>query len=97
MSKDSTTINGLRFQTYDTKMVHIHDDSHGIKFESDSAFFKGEMNDALKQLEKDDGVVAIQGLKNARFLVCKHGKNFNGVVVKDEDMKQQIEDFIKKI
>ena len=95
--KDSTTINGLRFQTYDTKVVHIHDDSHGVKFESDSSTFKKEMSDALKQLESDEGVVAIQGLKNTRFLVCKHGKNFNAVVVKDEDMKQQIEDFIKKI
>ena len=96
MNKSNETINGLRFQKYDDGYVHVHDDSNGVKFELDADEFKEEFEEAMEDLEEDDGVAKIKGSKNNLYL-CKDGRNFHAFVGTNTSIKTKLKTFVKSL
>jgi len=97
--KNTNTISGKRFQIYESgNKVHVHDDNAGIKFESIKNDFKKDTEDALKRLDKKDGIIKINGKKKINLYLCREGKNFNAFVIKEgKSDKKEIEKFLRSL
>jgi hypothetical protein len=80
--KDTQFIAGLRFQKYDTGVVHVHDDARNLKFMAKTKNFKKEIEEFIKQ--KGDGAVVIDGTSKERLLLIKEGKKVIAIVLSDE-------------
>lgn len=94
-SKDSTTINNLRFQKYDSGVVHVHDDKQGVKFEMKAQDFKVEVEDIMKELSKCDGAVRITGNTNVSLFLLKQDNKLTCVVAQEKDTEKELATFIK--
>lgn len=93
--KDSTTISELRFQKYDSGVVHIHDDNQRIKFEKNADDFKKEAEGYLQQFKKSDGVGKISGKNKINLFLIKEGSKLNCAVVKEKSMQKEVEKFVE--
>ena len=96
MSKDTDTIQGLRFQKYDTNEIHVHDDGRGMVFKANAQDFKREVEAALKELKGRDGAFAITGDTDEILYLVKDKKNLRTFVAKG-DVTSDLKAFIKKL
>jgi hypothetical protein len=96
MNKDTDTIQGLRFQTYDSGEVHVHDDNRGLVFKANGKDFKTEVEAALKELKDRDGAFAITGDTDEILYLVRDKKNLSTFVAKG-DVSSDLKKFIKKL
>ena len=93
-TKNSNTVGELRFQDYSSGEVHIHDDSHKLKFIGNKGDFKHDVNEAMKELKTDDGIVKIKGTSNEVVYLCRDGNDFHVFVAGKTDKKKELEKFV---
>lgn len=91
---NETTVGGLRCHINNGE-VHIHDDTKSLKFKADSVSFKTDVEDALTQLSKTDGIVKIDGTSKESLCLVQDGKNFFMFVTTDKGMKTDLKAFLK--
>jgi hypothetical protein len=94
--KNTNTINGLRFQKYDSKEVHVHDDSRSVKFVSSTTEFKKDVKNALSQL-KGDGAIIVGGTSKEKLLLIKDGKVLSAVILSDQDITKELNSFLSSL
>jgi len=95
--KNSETVGELRFQNYSNGEVHIHDDSHNLKFVGTKKDFKYKVEDALADLQGTDGIIKIEGKSPEVLYLCKDGRNFHIFVAKNSTKKRNLETFVDKL
>lgn len=95
MSKDTQNIAGLRFQKYDTGVVHVHDDARNLKFMAKTKEFKKEVEGFIKQ--KSDGATIIDGTSKERLLLIKEGKNVLTVVLSEPKSTKEFNTFVDSL
>ena len=93
--KNSTTVEELRFQDYSNGEVHVHDDSHSLKFVGTKKDFKKKVEDALQQLKKSDGIIKIEGKSKEVLYLCKDEKSFHVFVAGTGNKRRKLTNFIK--
>lgn len=72
--------------------IHLHDDDKGLKFEMESADFKHEIQDALK--EKGDGIIEIAGTGKNSLCLFKTGRTVN-VFLKGKSIKTELKNYLR--
>jgi hypothetical protein len=82
MDKETKNIAGMRFQKYDTGVVHVHDDARCLTFQAKTKDFKKEVEEFLKQ--KGDGATVIEGTSKEKLLLIKEGKEVTRAIVLPE-------------
>jgi hypothetical protein len=82
MDKDTKNIAGLRFQKYDTGVVHVHDDARSLVFQAKTKDFKKEVEGFLKQ--KGEGAIVIEGTSKEKLLLIKGPKEVTIAIVLSE-------------
>jgi hypothetical protein len=88
------TINGLRMHINNSN-VHIHDDSKNLKFECSTGDFKTQVEDAILQLSKDDGIIKITGTKDD-LCIIKDGNSLSMFISeKTANVKSELQTFLK--
>jgi len=87
------TIAGLRTHE-NSGEVHIHDDARSLKFKMASDTFKTEIEEALKDFEKNDGILEIPGDASASLCLVKKAKNFTMFLLSDGDVTKDLKSFI---
>jgi len=97
MGKTSDSVGDLRFQHYDSGEIHIHDDSHGLKFVADGDDFKEQVEEIFENLEDTDGIVKIKGTSKEVLYICKEGGNFHMFVAKNGSKKSELKKFLRKL
>ncbi len=98
MSKISDTINGLRFQIYDTTgEIHIHDDAKGLKFIGDRKEFKEDFSSALKDLSKKPSTILIQGKSDEQLCLINDGSKYSVSVIKLTNLIGDLRTFSNKL
>lgn len=94
MNKNSTTVSELRFQDYENGDVHIHDDSHNLKFVANQDDFKEQMEIALEDLKTTDGIIKIEGTSKEVLYLLKEGRSFHVFVAGGKSKKKELEKFV---
>jgi hypothetical protein len=93
---NSSTISGLRFHINDAEdAVHVHDDSASLKFELDKSSFRKEAKDALENLRKDSGTVAIKGKTNTSLYFMNDEGSYSIFLSNGSGVKNELEKFLK--
>jgi hypothetical protein len=92
--QNEVTISGLRMHVSNCK-VHIHDDSKKLKYERTNGNFKAEVENAIKQLENQNGIVKIDGDTNRSLCLIKDDKFFNMFLEENINVKKDLLNFIK--
>jgi hypothetical protein len=88
------TINGLRMHINNSN-VHVHDDSKSLKFECSTSSFKSQVEDAIKELSSDDGIIKITGTKDDLCIV-KDGNTLSMFIAqKSSNIKTELQTFLK--
>lgn len=97
--KDCTNINGYRFQFYtDTGIVHIHDDKNNIKFVKNSKEFKKELEEALNDLGRDDGLVEIKSDSGPNLYVWSIGtKTHFAILFSSNSLRKDFNSFLQTV
>jgi Neuraminidase (sialidase) len=94
--KDTQNISGLRFQKYDTGVVHIHDDARSLTFLAKTKDFKKEVEGFFKQ--KGDGAVIIDGTSKEKLLLMREDKKITAVVLPDQqDIGTELKGFFNSL
>ena len=87
------TIAGLRTHE-NSGEVHIHDDTRSLKFKMASDKFKSEMEEALKDFEKNDGILEVPGDTAVSLCLVKKAKNFTMFLLSDGDITKDLKSFV---
>ena len=93
--KNTTAIAGLRFQKYDTNMVHVHDDVKNLKFVAKTKDFKKNIESFIKQ--KGDGATLVDGISKERLLLVKEDKKLFAEVLSEQDIVKDLISFIDSL
>ncbi len=93
--KDTQNIAGLRFQTYDTGVVHIHDDARNLKFTAKTKGFKKAVKDFIKR--KGDEGALLQGTSTERLFLAKEGKKIFAIVLHEQDIAKDLNSFVDSL
>jgi hypothetical protein len=104
---NETLIDSLRFHVDNhivgkkslPSTVHAHDDSKKLKFELNLVDFKRQVEDALKELDKCDGMVKISGVSDDLCIVSD-GKKMNLFLaspISNTTTKSELEKFLQSI
>jgi hypothetical protein len=89
---NETLIGGLRFHVSGTT-VHVHDDNRKLKFEGNAIGFKQQVEIALKELEKTEGIIKISGTKDDLCIVSD-GKKISLFLSSNQDVKSDLNSFL---
>jgi len=95
---NETTIAGLRMHVSGGE-VHVHDDSHSLKFSKKVEDFKSEVKDVLDDSQfgsnNPDGIMIIEADKGANLCIGRHNKNVFAFLLGTSSIKSQLDSFIK--
>lgn len=89
-------LNGLRIHE-NGGAVHLHDDTKNLKFSKDSDLFKEEVEGALKQLNKTDGIVEIDGNGRDNLCIMKSGRVLSLFIKDSSSIKTKLQSFLRKL
>lgn len=89
------TLLGLRMHISNGD-VHVHDDKNSLKFTMKKDSFKSEIEDAFSYLEKNEGVISLEGINNVNLCIGKRdNKHFVFIMNGKDSVKKELETFIK--
>lgn len=91
--KNETTIGGLRLHE-SAGEVHVHDDGKSVKFIMDALTFKEEIQDALAELQKHEGIIKVNGDNSVPLYIMKDDKLYN-VFVGGSGVKGELQKFFR--
>jgi len=97
MGKTSDNVGELRLQKYDSGEIHIHDDSHNLKFVAKTDDFKTQVEEILEDFEDTDGIAKVEGTSKEVLYICKEGKNFHMFVAKNDNKKKDLIKLLKRL
>lgn len=75
--------------------VHFHDDANSLKFICDIEDFKAETEESLKELKSSDGIYKIEGNAGNDLCIVKDGKSFYAYVEPKQNVKKELQKFLK--